>query len=349
MPFITYAQNFEDLILYRALRHVNNGLYIDLGAADPDSHSVTRAFYERGWRGINVEPYPGFFARLTERRRDDVNINAAVSDRAGEADFYFVGEHTGLSTLEGGMANWHKQHGIQVRAEKVRLTTLRDICEEHVRDSEIHFLKLDVEGHELAVIQGHDFSRWRPWIIVGEAHDEIDTWDAWKAWQEVLERADYRFVYQDGLNRFFVAVERHEELAKGFPRPPNCYDDWQSAERGSRKSTGGNEWRVGSMPRRTEAAGMGALDRRERCPDRAPARTGRIQRTGDLIVLLEPRPMSPDVRVRRCVRVRPGASRRRCAQSLRFSDDCQGYQRNSGLMLLRSRKILVCQRRLRKT
>ena len=230
MPFITYAQNFEDLMLYRALRHVNNGLYIDLGAADPDSHSVTRAFYERGWRGINVEPHPGFFARLAERRRDDVNINAAVSDRAGESDLYFVGEHTGLSTLEGGMADWHEQQGVQVRAEKVRVTTLRDICEEHVRDSEIHFLKLDVEGHELAVIRGHDFSHWRPWIIVGEAHDEHDTWDAWKAWQEVLERADYRFVYQDGLNRFFVAAERHEDLAKAFRAPPNYYDDWQSAE-----------------------------------------------------------------------------------------------------------------------
>ena len=230
MPFITYAQNFEDLMLYRALRHVNDGLYIDLGAADPDSHSVTRAFYERGWRGINVEPHPGFFGRLTERRRDDVNINAAVSDRAGEADFYFVGEHTGLSTLEAGMASWHRELGMQVRAEKVRVTTLRDICDEHVRDLQIHFLKLDVEGHEFAVIQGHDFSRWRPWIIVGEAHDENDTWEEWKAWQEMLERADYRFVYQDGLNRFFVAAERHDDLAKAFRAPPNCYDDWQSAE-----------------------------------------------------------------------------------------------------------------------
>lgn len=230
MPFITYAQNFEDVMLHRALRHVSKGLYIDLGAADPDSHSVTRAFYERGWRGINVEPHPGFFSRLIERRPGDVNINAAVSDRAGEQDFYFVGENTGLSTLEAGMAIRHEQLGLPVRVEKIRVTTLREICEAHVGDLQIHFLKLDVEGHELPVLHGHDFSRWRPWIVLAEAHDEHDTWEEWKAWQGILEQADYRFVYQDGLNRFFVAIERHDDLAKAFRAPPNCYDDWQSAE-----------------------------------------------------------------------------------------------------------------------
>ena len=231
MPFITYAQNFEDLMLYRALRHVDKGLYIDLGASDPDFQSVTRAFYERGWRGINVEPNPSFFSRLAERRNEDVNINVAVSDATGEAEFFFVGENTWLSTLERDMAHRYEDQGMSVRTEGVRIVTLRDICEQHVGDKAIHFLKIDVEGHELGVLRGGDFTRWRPWIIVAEAHDEHDSWDAWKAWQELLERSDYRFIYQDGLNRYLHSRRNATmTLAKAFRVPPNCYDNWQLAE-----------------------------------------------------------------------------------------------------------------------
>ena len=43
--FISYAQNFEDVILWRALNHVENGFYVDVGAMDPTEHSVTKAFY----------------------------------------------------------------------------------------------------------------------------------------------------------------------------------------------------------------------------------------------------------------------------------------------------------------
>ena len=49
MTFISYAQNFEDVIQWLVLREVENGFYIDVGACSPYDDSVTRAFYERGW------------------------------------------------------------------------------------------------------------------------------------------------------------------------------------------------------------------------------------------------------------------------------------------------------------
>jgi len=49
MPFVSYAQNFEDVILWRALKHVGRGFYIDLGAQDPVIDSISLAFYEHGW------------------------------------------------------------------------------------------------------------------------------------------------------------------------------------------------------------------------------------------------------------------------------------------------------------
>jgi hypothetical protein len=41
----SYAQNFEDVMLWRALGHVAQGFYIDLGAHDPVIDSVSHALY----------------------------------------------------------------------------------------------------------------------------------------------------------------------------------------------------------------------------------------------------------------------------------------------------------------
>ena len=49
----------------------NRGFYVDVGAADPEELSVTRAFYERGWSGINVEPRDEYFEKLILARPRD--------------------------------------------------------------------------------------------------------------------------------------------------------------------------------------------------------------------------------------------------------------------------------------
>jgi len=49
MTFVSYAQNFEDVLLWRALHDVEHGRYLDVGAHDPVIDSVSLAFYEAGW------------------------------------------------------------------------------------------------------------------------------------------------------------------------------------------------------------------------------------------------------------------------------------------------------------
>jgi hypothetical protein len=91
MPFVSYAQNCEDVMLHRALRPVQQGFYVDVGANDPVCHSITKAFYERGWRGINIEPVQSWFGKIEAGRSEDVNLQIAITDTdGGEADFYEV-------------------------------------------------------------------------------------------------------------------------------------------------------------------------------------------------------------------------------------------------------------------
>ena len=46
----------------------------------------------------------------------------------------------------------------------VRVRPLNDILQEASVDS-IEFISIDVEGHELAVLQGFDLNRWDPKIV----------------------------------------------------------------------------------------------------------------------------------------------------------------------------------------
>lgn len=210
-------------MLWRALQHVEGGFYIDVGAADPDTDSVTRAFYERGWHGVNVEPVGSYHERLEARRPLDTNLRAALASTPGRDTLHVV-DDSGLSTLDPALAQRHATAGWSTHPVEVKVDTLANICDAHVR-GEIHFLKLDVEGGEKEVLQGADFTRWRPWIVAVEATEPNTQTPNHQGWEPLLTQADYDFVYFDGLNRFYVARE-HASLKAAFATPPNAFDDF---------------------------------------------------------------------------------------------------------------------------
>ncbi|MEM1867462.1 MAG: FkbM family methyltransferase [Thermosphaera sp.] len=223
MTFISYAQNFEDVMLYRALKHIEKGFYIDVGAHDPVVDSVTRAFYERGWRGINIEPVPAYFNKLVQDRPEDVNLMVVVGKAKGLVTFYeIVG--TGLSTAVKAIADHFASKGYAVREHRIPCLPLAEICAAY-DVKEIHFLKIDVEGMEQEVIEGCHFVRFRPWIIVIEAVDPVTQKPVNPVWETILFKNNYEFVYYDGLNRFYLARER-SELKNAFASPPTVFDSF---------------------------------------------------------------------------------------------------------------------------
>ncbi|ALN79233.1 FkbM family methyltransferase [Lysobacter antibioticus] len=231
--FISYAQNFEDVILHRALADVEAGFYVDVGAQHPLRDSVTRAFYERGWRGINIEPVAMWHGLIEVDRPEDLNLRIAVGASEGEIAFFEVAD-SGLSTVDKDLAAKYVSEGFSVAMAVVKLRTLDAVLAEHGRE-QIHFLKIDVEGAEAEVLKGLSLKQVRPWIIVVEATRPNTQIDASGAWQHMLTDADYSQVYYDGLNCFFLAKE-HQELADRFGQPPNFFDnfvrhaDWERGE-----------------------------------------------------------------------------------------------------------------------
>lgn len=220
--FITYAQNFEDLMLWRALRGVAEGFYIDVGAADPDEDTVTRAFYDRGWHGINLEPSPAHHHALASARPRDICLRCLAGSAPGEARLHhFAG--TGLSTTDDAIAARYVAEGRSADVITLPVMTLTEIWRRHGGGT-VHFLKIDVEGAEEEVLRGIDFSVLRPWIVLAEATEPGSTVENWQGWDGILTAAEYCFCWFDGLNRFYIAAERWDALKGAFATPPN--DQW---------------------------------------------------------------------------------------------------------------------------
>ena len=226
MPFVSYAQNFEDVMLWRCFRDRPNGFYIDVGAQDPEMDSVTKAFYDRGWSGVNIEPTQQYFEELKQNRSRDVNLQVACGATNGRLKLYlFAG--TGLTTAIHDFAQKNIESGYIATHIDVPMKTLAEICATYAT-VDIDFMKIDVEGYELEVLQGADFSIYRPKIILIEATKPNTQIESFREWEKILLSERYVHVYSDGLNRFYVAQE-YISLQENFKYPPNVFDNFLSS------------------------------------------------------------------------------------------------------------------------
>jgi FkbM family methyltransferase len=216
---ISYAQNFEDVMLERVFRGQSQGFYVDVGAWHPIVDSVTAHFYAKGWSGINVEPEPFAFSQVAEARPRDVNLDVALGDAAGEKTFYLA---SGCSSFVREYAERWLGPGSEVAQVPVRVTTLGEVCRQYAREP-IDFLKIDVEGWEREVIAGGDWERFRPRVVLVEATVPNTSAPAHESFEQLLAGAGYVFVYFDGLNRFYVR-EEDRDLKVHFRTPPNVFD-----------------------------------------------------------------------------------------------------------------------------
>lgn len=143
------------------LKPGRKGVMIDVGAHHGSS---LKPFAEQGWDIYAFEPDPHNRKHLVRNTRqfDTVDILPfAVSDVSQEnVSFYSSKISTGISSL----SPFHETHKKTATVSTTTLDAL--IAEEELTD--VDFLKIDVEGHEMDVLNGLDFSNVKPRIIVAE-------------------------------------------------------------------------------------------------------------------------------------------------------------------------------------
>lgn len=204
--FFSYAQNLEDYHLALLLDGIADGFYIDIGGGHAVADNVSFWFYERGWRGIVVEPQAALATAYGRFRPRDTVVQALCGQTPGEAVFFEAERFHGLSTTVGVHAEAAEAAGIATTRRQLPVTTLAALCAAHA-PARIDFLKIDVEGAEPDVLAGNDWSQFRPRAIVIEAVAPWTMADRSADFAPRLTAAGYCDVLFDGLNRFYLAEE----------------------------------------------------------------------------------------------------------------------------------------------
>lgn len=209
---VSYAQNREDLFIDAFFPDIKKGYYVDVGANHPYYHSVTKIFYDKGWRGINIEPNPMLHKQLEDERPEDINLLNGVGDKVGELDLRVYHSADGLEGISTFSKEMKREHSSSQNRDsmnyddiKVDVTTLSKMFSSH-KVGHIHFMKIDVEGFEYEVIEGNDWSTYRPELVCIEANHIV------RDWRPLLQKARYTLVFNDGLNEYYLAEESKDRV-----------------------------------------------------------------------------------------------------------------------------------------
>lgn len=189
----------EKQLIWEFFGRKREGFFIEVGANDPHSGSQTWLLEQNGWRGILVEPQSALCEKLRPARKNAQVFQVACSapGKEGEATLH-IGTQDGLSTLEKQIDS----HDVQfARTERVKITTLDKVLDE-ARVDAIDFLSIDVEGHEIEVMRGLNFEKYRPSLILIE--DGVRNLDK----HRFLKQRGYRLVKRTTLNNWYIPGEQ---------------------------------------------------------------------------------------------------------------------------------------------
>lgn len=181
----SYAQAGQDTFVHDLIG--DTGYFVDVGAHDGIVHSNTYALEQLGWDGVCVEPNADAFnalmmSRLAGRSR------IAISDHLGTVQF----------------------DGVRVGVgDAIECETLTSLLETFEAPPVIDYLSIDVEGHELEVLAGMDFARWRVRLITIEHNLYLEG--------PGRKNAIFDYLTELGFERV-----REDVVAEGY----GPYEDW---------------------------------------------------------------------------------------------------------------------------
>src|SRR3989344_4003459 len=146
---ICYTRNFEDVILQRVLADIDQGHYVDVGASTPVYDSNTFALYQKGWRGVAIEPLPMCQPWWQQTRPADIFLSVAVSSQPGQLTLHVYDKTEQISSGSSEtLAHWQR-HGVQPsHSIEVPVLTLNQIIADHLPGKPLLLLSIDGEGME---------------------------------------------------------------------------------------------------------------------------------------------------------------------------------------------------------
>lgn len=159
-----------DIIVQNIFRNQKNGYYIDVGCQHPIKNNNTYLLHKKGWSGINIDLDKDNINLFNSSRPYDHNVNIAASNKINEVDLFFFHKKSPINTIDKKTSQFQKAQISSIK--KIKTNTLDNIIESSkYYNKKFDFLSIDVEGHELQVLEGLDFNKYSPNVLVVEYLD----------------------------------------------------------------------------------------------------------------------------------------------------------------------------------
>lgn len=197
----SYSQSGEDMILGTLFAGLKHGVYVDVGANDPYFQSNTHFFYKKKWHGINIDANEDSIRRLKVVRKNDINIEALISDSMKEME-YFCYE----SSAYNGCIKRDYVPSKLLYSKKIQAVTLTSILAKLEIDK-INFLSIDVEGLDLMVLKSLDLDEYRPEVILIESFSKDIITDLNSDISKFLISKGYVYYCRSVTNSFYLSSD----------------------------------------------------------------------------------------------------------------------------------------------
>jgi FkbM family methyltransferase len=192
-----YSQGNEETYILDAVKHIEGGRFLDIGAWSPTHFSNTRRLWEMGWGGVMIEPSPVPMHGLVQAYGNDPKITlvqAAVGVDHQLIKLY-VTQDALSTTSEAAFVRWSGEGGYYGSLEVPQIT----VADIFLRfDGGFEFISIDTEGSSVEVLKAVFALGVRPTCICFE-HDKrfVESF-------AMLESAGYRLVMENDNNRIIV-------------------------------------------------------------------------------------------------------------------------------------------------
>jgi FkbM family methyltransferase len=179
------------------------GFFVDIGANDPQRASQSWHLEQLGWDGILIEPQPDLADELRRRRRARVYAVACSSPaNAGKSLPLHVAGSPHMSGIHASFdPNFAVPDMRRVGVIEVPVKTLDEILIDAKAPAPLDFVSIDVETHEIEVLEGFDLAKWKPRLMLIE-----DLALDLRMHRYVTGRG-YKWVRRTGLNGWYVPAD----------------------------------------------------------------------------------------------------------------------------------------------
>lgn len=192
----TYSAHKEDLIVKKFFKNKKNGFFVDVGCHHPSRINNTFLLYNLGWRGVNIDMNKLSIDLFNTCRREDTNLNYAVSEKNTIINFYTNKNHSLTSSILKN-SNFEKFK----YKKTIQSKTLTNILEKtKYKNKQIDFLNIDAEGVDFQVLKSLDFNIYKPKLIC------IEIWGIDSKKNSIKSNNIYKFLKNKNYKLLTIAA-----------------------------------------------------------------------------------------------------------------------------------------------